>query len=374
MEKMYCGVDLHYGKSVFCFVDENGRVKEQKEINTTKEDIGNLLAKCHGTRVNYAFEAGGMARYFYKIVQELDNTEKIHVVHPYKFKIITESKNKNDKEDSKKLAKALQKDYLPYPVHIKSDKSRHLQILLGLRKRMVLARTKIINQTKSIMRSLGIKPNTRSLKSDRGFVKLIELLTEDGFEQNIVRKLRAEFNVENEKIEEVENRIKEQIETDPALKKNHELLKTVPGIGLIGAGTILSVIDVVERFDTAGKYSSYCGLVPSEHSSGNKVIRGRITKEGPTNLRTAYIQAAWTIMRIKKSADDLRLSKLKKKFYRISMKGKNAQRAVVAVARHLSRITYGVLKHQKEYCGTIEKMAPRSFCGNNSEENKTQAC
>jgi transposase len=361
-ENVYCGVDLHYGKSVFCFVDEKGNVKDQKEINTNKEDIEELLGRCRDFRINYAFEAGGMARYFYKIVQGMDNTERIHVVHPYKFKVITESKNKNDKEDSKKLAKALQKDYLPYPVYIKSDKSRYLQILLGLRKRMVLTRAKIMNQTKSIMRSLGVKPTTRSLKSDRGFGKLIELLKEHGVEQAIVKGLHEEFNVETRKIEAIEDRIKELIITDNKLKNNYELLTTIPGIGFIGAATILSVIDNVSRFNTAGEYSSYCGLVPSEHSSGNKVVHGRITKEGPTNLRTLYIQAAWSIMRRRNNAGNLRLNKLRKKFYRISIKEKNAQRAIVAVARHLSRITFGVLKHQKEYCG------------DNLEENKTQAC
>lgn len=363
-ENMYCGVDLHYGKSVFCFIDEKGDLKDQKEINTKREDIKELLGKCRDFRVSYAFEAGGMARYFYKIVQGMDNTEKIHVVHPYKFKIITESKNKNDKADSKKLAKALQKDYLPYPVHIKSDKSRSLQLFLGIRKRMVLTRVKIMNQAKSIMRSLGIKSNTKSLKSDRGFAKLIELLKEHGFEQEIIKEFHAEFNVESKKIEEIESRIKEQIMTNSEFKTNYELLKTIPGIGFIGAATILSVIDDINRFCTAGEYSSYCGLVPSEHSSGNNVIHGRITKEGPTNLRVFYIQAAWSIMRRRNNAGDLRLNKLRKKFYRISIKEKNAQRAVVAVARHLSRITFGVLKHQKEYCGTINKM----------DENKTQAC
>ena len=83
------------------------------------------------------------------------------------------------------------------------------------------------------------------------------------------------------------------------------------------------MIDDVKRFNTAGEYSSYCGLVPSEHSSGNKIIHGRITKEGPTNLRTLYIQAAWAIMRRRINQNDPRLNKLRKKFYRISIKEKN---------------------------------------------------
>src|SRR3989339_1849746 len=92
-----------------------------------------------------------------------------------------------------------------------------------------------------------------------------------------------------------------------------------------------------------------------EKTSGNKIIHGRITKEGPKNLRTVYIQAAWSIIRSRYKKEDPRLNRLRKKFYRISVKEKNAQRAVVAVARHLSRITFGVLNGQKEYDGSMKK-------------------
>jgi len=294
-ENVYCGVDLHYGKSAFCFVDEKGNMKEQLEIKTDRESIEGLLKRCEAFQVNYAFEAGGMARYFHGIVKSMANTGRIHVVHPYKFKIITESKNKNDKEDSKKLARALQKDYLPFPVHIKSDKSRQLQIYLGIRKRRVGTRTKIINQTKCIMRGLGIKVVVKSLKTSRSFTTLINSLKTYPFEQEAVKDLYLEFCAETKKIEEIEKKIKDLIAKDFA--KDYGLVETIPGIGFVGSATILAVVDDVKRFNTAGEYSSYCGLVPSEHSSGNKIIHGRITKEGPKNLRTVYIQAAWSIIR-----------------------------------------------------------------------------
>ena len=374
-ENVYCGVDLHYRNSVFCFVDENGNMKEQAEVRTTREDIEELLGRCRDFKVNYAFEAGGMARYFYKIIQDMDNTERIHVVHPYKFKIISESKNKNDKEDSKKLAKALQKDYLPYPVYIKRDKSRYLQILLGTRKRIVSTRARIINQAKSIMRSLGIRTTTSSLKTDMAFGRFLTQLKEFAFEQEIVRGYREEFNEESRKIKAIEDRIRTLIDADDELRSNRQLLETIPGIGFVGAATILSVIDDINRFDTAVEFSSYCGLVPSEHSSGDKIVHGRITKEGPTNLRTLYIQAAWALTKRRNYANDVRLGKLRRKFYRISVKEKSAQRAIVSVARHLSRITFGVLKHKKEYCPDINAINNRPDNGPlNLEENKTQAC
>jgi hypothetical protein len=47
----------------------------------------------------------------------------------------------------------------------------------------------------------------------------------------------------------------------------------------------------------------------------------------------------------------MRDSALRKKFYRIAMKEKNKQKAVVAMVRHITRIVYGVLKSDTPYSG-----------------------
>ena len=150
METVYCGVDLHYGSSTFRFLDAQGQSKQSIEIKTDRLAIERLLANYQGYKVAYAFEAGNMANYFHRIVEGRKNTHKIHVVHPHKFKVITESKRKNDKEDSLKLARALLKDYLPTPVYIKSEVCRQIKFLLNLRRRMIGTRTKIILQAKGL--------------------------------------------------------------------------------------------------------------------------------------------------------------------------------------------------------------------------------
>ena len=169
METIYCGADLHYVTSTFRFLNERGETKQAIEIKTDKAEIEDLLGGYHDCNIAYAFEAGGMARYFHRIISKRENTQKIHVVHPYKFKVITESKHKNDKEDSLNLAKGLLKEYLPNPVHMKSEICCQIKSLLNLRRRMIGTRVKIILQAKSILRGLGIKGSQKSLTGKRGF-------------------------------------------------------------------------------------------------------------------------------------------------------------------------------------------------------------
>lgn len=349
METLYCGVDLHYGTSTFRFLEENGKTRQAIEIRTDKEAIGKLLGNYRDYKIAYAFEAGNMAYYFHRLIYNRENTAKIHVVNPYKFKVITESKHKNDKEDSLNLAKGLLKDYLPRPVHIKSEVCRQLKLLLNLRRRMIGTRTKIILQVKSILRSLGVKASQQSLTGKRGFERVIRSLGDEPFHKMTIEALAAECLGENTKINQIEDQIEELIERD--FKQEYEWLDSIPGISFVTAATILSIVDDVDRFEKAGQFSSYCGLIPSERSSGEKVVRGRITKEGIKELRGLFIQSAWTVIRWKKP--DERVSRLRKKYYRISFKQKNSQKAVTAIARHLSRIVFGVLKNKTCYCGNI---------------------
>ena len=44
-------------------------------------------------------------------------------------------------------------------------------------------------------------------------------------------------------------------------------------------------VGVFSRFDSARSFASWLGLVPSEHSSGEHVSRGGITKAGNSHLR-----------------------------------------------------------------------------------------
>lgn len=346
---LYCGIDIHYKKSSLCILKRNGEEKEQIEINTDKREIENIINKYQKYNMQYAIEAGNMTRYFHKIANNFNNTKKVHIVHPLKFKIITESRQKNDKNDSKNLALGLLKDYLPYPVYIKSENSRQLKLLLNLRRRYVTTKTKIIQQAKSIIRSIGIKPMVKSLKSVRSFNIVIDLM-ENNFDKDTIELLREELVEENKKIVNIEEKIMELI--NKAYKEEYDLLISIPGIAFVTAATLIAHIDDIKRFQKAGQLSSYFGLVPSEYSSGEKVKHGRITKEGIKEARALLIQAAWVFIRMRSKNDD-RLKALRNKYHKIAFKGKNSQKAIVSIARHLSRIIFGVLNSRMLYSGII---------------------
>jgi transposase len=65
------------------------------------------------------------------------------------------------------------------------------------------------------------------------------------------------------------------------------------GITELGALTLASEVCDWRRFPMASTFMGFCGLVPSEHSSGQRTSRGGITHAGNTHLRTQLVESAW---------------------------------------------------------------------------------
>lgn len=65
------------------------------------------------------------------------------------------------------------------------------------------------------------------------------------------------------------------------------------GITHLGALTLASEVCDWRRFPTAGAFMGFCGLTPSEYSSGERVRRGHITHAGNLHLRTQLVESAW---------------------------------------------------------------------------------
>lgn len=65
------------------------------------------------------------------------------------------------------------------------------------------------------------------------------------------------------------------------------------GITQQGALTLATEVCDWRRFPTAGAFMGFCGLVPSEYSSGDRTSRGHITHAGNLHLRTQLVESAW---------------------------------------------------------------------------------
>src|SRR6202040_2749648 len=73
-----------------------------------------------------------------------------------------------------------------------------------------------------------------------------------------------------------------------------EALMAMRGIDMIAATAFLAEIGDLSRFRTPRELMGYLGLVPSEHSTGDTVIRGPITKAGNRRARRTLVECSWS--------------------------------------------------------------------------------
>jgi transposase len=73
-----------------------------------------------------------------------------------------------------------------------------------------------------------------------------------------------------------------------------EALMAMRGIDMIAATAFLAEIGDLSRFQTPRELMGYLGLVPSEHSTGDTIKRGPITKAGNRRARRVLVESAWS--------------------------------------------------------------------------------
>jgi transposase len=118
------------------------------------------------------------------------------------------------------------------------------------------------------------------------------------------------------------------------------LLNTIPGIGKISTMIWLTELIDIKRFKKFDHLCSYVGIVPGEHSSGEKHITTEMDHRGNRVLRTLLIENSWAALR-KDTALMMKYAELTKRM--------TGNRAIIRIARKLlNRIRY-VLINEREY-------------------------
>jgi len=143
--------------------------------------------------------------------------------------------------------------------------------------------------------------------------------------QESFERLLEEYEFLTEQIAKQTQLLRELSET-PCYRERVELLRSVPGIGLIAAMELLVELQDVGRFRRAEQLAAYVGLTPSQYSSAEKIRMGRITGAGKNGLRAILVEASWKLI----TKDGV----MRDKYERIRARS-GAKRAIVAIARTL---------------------------------------
>jgi transposase len=164
------------------------------------------------------------------------------------------------------------------------------------------------------------------------------------------------------RIGQLERAIREAAEQEPWCTLVDKL-RCLRGIDTLTALALVAEIGDFSRFKTAEEFMAFVGLVPSEHSSGEKRRQGSITKVGNSHVRRLLVEAAWHARRRPKVGYDLARrqrgqhaeaierawrcqQRLYQRWQRMAGRGKPQQKIVVACARELAGFIWAIATEQ----------------------------
>jgi len=140
-------------------------------------------------------------------------------------------------------------------------------------------------------------------------------------------------------------------------------LRCLRGIDTLSALGLVTEIGDFSRFRTAEEFMAFVGLVPSEHSSGERRRQGSITKVGNAHVRRLLVEAAWHARRRPRVGYELHRrqrgqdavvverawrcqQRLYSRWQRMAGRGKPSQKIVVACARELAGFIWAIATEQ----------------------------
>jgi len=238
-----------------------------------------------------------------------------------------QKKNKTDLHDSRAIACYLEKKMLR-PIYVMPTEQEELRSLFRCRQSKVVDVVRSNLKLKSFLDYFNIplpdefKQATYVSGRYISYLKSITITTSSGTLalQQYVDDLIYQRNQKLELTRKLRKIITEKH------SEAYNNLVTVPGIGGVIAMALIAEIGDFTRFKNPDQYASYLGLVPSEHSSGMRIMVNGIQPRCNKHLRPLLIEAAWACIRNSPSM----LLYYKKHF------DKNNKKAIIKVARKLA--------------------------------------
>jgi transposase len=340
---VFIGLDVD-SKSYSLTIEDHYTMKKQKTMPADAEQlVRDIRRQCADKRVLCAYEVGptgwGLHDYCRK-----QNQECLVVAAPG----IPKAANalvKTNRLDSERLCEQLKAGAVR-GVSVPEEAVRGLRHMVSMRERIARRQRACKQQIKAVLLFEGLQRHipveqqrwsNQHLRSVRAVscsaaVRIrLELLLED------LEHLRKQMAT-------VLRQMRDYLEGQEELNRNREYVQSIPGVGFVTATTYLARIGDHRFAHNSREIAGFVGVVPREHSTGEQVRKGAITRLGNRVLRSLLVEAAWVAIR-----KDAQL----KQFYERVRSRHHPQtgwrKAIVAVAHKLTQRMYCVLKQQRMY-------------------------
>jgi transposase len=332
-EHIYVGIDVHKKKYVVVARVAQVVVKKWTTLANPQSLAQQLQQYFAGGIIHSVYEAGfsGFSLHRELSHQGIDSI----VVHAAAVEGAIHNRVKTDKRDAAKLATQLEAKRLR-GIRVPSVAQEQQRLLSRTYAQFVQERATIKNQIRMKAHQFGLIEPEDCREMSHSLVQIILNQSPSPEFTLVVTAHWQVWQALDEQIQHLKCHLKQQAEADP----NDVVYRSVPGVGLISARVLANELGDMSAFSNERQLFSYTGLTPSEHSSGEHIHRGHITKQGNRYLRGLLLEIAWRAVR-KDPALARCLERLTPRTGR--------KRAIIAVARKLIGKIRAAFRHGEGY-------------------------
>jgi transposase len=360
--KFFVGLDVH-ADTIEVGVAEAGR-QPGRCVGGIAHDVNKLLkllARYGDARqVHVVYEAGptgyGLQRALAK------RGYACQVIAPSLIPKRAGDRVKTDRRDCKRLAELSRAGELR-AVWVPDPADEAMRDLTRAREDAVNARTQARQQLKAFLLRHDVRYAQRTSWTKTFYRWLSTLSFESSAAQTAFTEYWQAVCAADERVTRLTDTLVRSIvgwRFEPVVKA----LQVLRGIDQLSAIGLVTEIGDMARFSHPRQLMAYLGLVPSQHSTGERVVRGSITKTGNGHARRLLTEAAWNYRfrprvgyRAQRRAEDLPQGlrelgwkaqlRLTARFARLLARGVHKNKVCVAVARELTGFVWAIAKQQQ---------------------------
>ena len=327
-ENTYVGLEVHRKSIVATALDARGETIAETKVGPSTQELADLLRTLPGSK-HVVMEPCTIWEPVYESL-EREGIDAV-LTNPLRTRLIADATIKTDRVDSLALATLLRLAAIPriYVLDAEVRAVRHL-----VRERYFYRRkmASVLHHTYAQLLRRGIVYPDRVLRTISGRKRIRSLGLPD--------VARAIDTVEflREKTKELDREVHAAYLRMPEA----QWLKTIPGVGELAAVTLVAFLCPIERFPTIDRLSSYVGLAPTTHPSGEFCYQGKLKWDSNELLQWLLIELSWCH---RQKAPQGTVAKIGARVGRRRGKGKGT----VAAAHKLLKIIYAILKEKRAY-------------------------